>query len=302
MKLGINPIGWSNDDLRELGGDTPLETCLAETCLAGYDGIELGHKFPRDAKTLRPILDANGLELVSGWYSTELLARDAAAEIAAMQPHLALLKAMGCGVLIAAECSNSVHGNRAIPLADRPILAATGWAAFGRRLTLVADAAAAAGLELVYHHHMGTVVQTGAEIDLLMANTGASVRLLLDTGHATFGGADPVGLARRYRDRIGHVHCKDIRRNVMVRVWAERMSFLDGVVAGVFTVPGDGMVDFPAVLAELPGYDRWLVVEAEQDPAVANPLKYARMGREYLSSIVGGSRSCNELPGVAQPV
>ena len=286
VKLGINPIGWSNDDLRELGGATPLETCLAETKLAGYDGIELGHKFPREAAALRPILDAHGLALVSGWYSTALLTRDAEAEIAAMQPHLALLKAMGCGVLIAAECSNTVHGNRAVPLADRPVLGAGDWAEFGRRMTLVGDVVAAAGLELVYHHHMGTVVQSAAEIDALMAASGASVRLLLDTGHATFGGADPVALARRYRGRIGHVHCKDIRRDVMARVWAERMSFLDGVVAGVFTVPGDGMVDFPAVLAELPGYDRWLVVEAEQDPAVANPLRYARMGRDYLSRTI----------------
>ncbi len=286
MKLGINPIGWSNDDLRELGGETPLETCLAETRLAGYDGIELGHKFPRDADSLRPILEAHGLALVSGWYSTELLIRDAAAEIAAMQPHLALLRAMGCSVLIAAECSNTVHGDRTIALAERPVLADAGWPEFGRRLTLVADAVAAAGLELVYHHHMGTVVQTGAEIDRLMEATGLSVRLLLDTGHATFGGADPAELARRHRARIGHVHCKDIRADVMARVAAERMSFLDAVVAGVFTVPGDGMVDFPSVLAELPDYDRWLVVEAEQDPARANPLHYARMGHNYLSSIV----------------
>jgi inosose dehydratase/3D-(3,5/4)-trihydroxycyclohexane-1,2-dione acylhydrolase (decyclizing) len=289
LRLGINPIGWSNDDLRSLGGDTPLETCLAETKLAGYDGIELGHKFPREASALRPILDRHGLALVSGWYSTELLTRDATAEIAAMQPHLALLKAMGCGVLIAAECSNTVHGNQAIALADRPILADAGWPEFARRLTLVADAVAAAGLELVYHHHMGTVVQTGAEIDRLMETTGPSVKLLLDTGHATFGGADPVALARRYRARIGHVHCKDLRADIMARVWAERMSFLDGVVAGVFTVPGDGMVDFAAVLAELPGYDRWLVVEAEQDPIKANPLTYARMGRENLARYARGA-------------
>jgi inosose dehydratase/3D-(3,5/4)-trihydroxycyclohexane-1,2-dione acylhydrolase (decyclizing) len=289
VRLGINPIGWSNDDLRELGGATPLETCLAETKLAGYDGIELGHKFPRDAATLRPIMARHDLALVSGWYSTELLARDAEAEIEAMQPHLTLLKAMGCGVLIAAECSNTVHGTQGIALADRPVLAPGGWAEFGRRLTVVADAVAAAGLELVYHHHMGTVVQTGDEIDSLMAACGPSVRLLLDTGHATFGGVDPVALARRYRARIGHVHCKDIRKDIMARVWAERMSFLDGVVAGVFTVPGDGMVDFPAVLAELPGYDRWLVVEAEQDPEKANPLTYARMGRDNLARYARGA-------------
>lgn len=283
VKLGINPIGWSNDDLRELGGDTPLETCLAETRLAGYDGIELGHKFPRVASELRPIMARHGLALVSGWYSGELLRRDAKAEIAAMQPHLTLLQAMGSSVLIFAECSNTVHGTPGIPLADRPILPADGWTQFGARLTDVAKAVADAGLDLVYHHHMGTVVQTGEEVDRLMDATGPAVKLLLDTGHATFGGADPVALARAYRERIAHFHAKDIRRDVMAEVWAKRWSFLDGVVAGVFTVPGDGMVDFPAVLAELPGYDRWLVVEAEQDPLKANPLKYARMGRDNLA-------------------
>jgi len=283
VKLGINPIGWSNDDLRELGGETPLETCLAETKLAGYDGIELGHKFPRLASELNPIMVRYGLALVSGWYSGELLRRDAKAEIAAMQPHLDLLKAMGCGVLIFAECSNTVHGTQHIPLADRPVLPADGWQQFGARLTDVAQAVADAGLDLVYHHHMGTVVQTGEEVDRLMDATGPSVKLLLDTGHATFGGADPVAMARTYRSRIAHFHAKDIRREVMAEVWAKRRSFLEGVVAGVFTVPGDGMVDFAAVLAELPGYDRWLVVEAEQDPVKANPLRYARMGQENLA-------------------
>ncbi len=289
VKLGINPIGWSNDDLHELGGDTPLDTCLAETRLAGYDGIELGHKFPREAGALRPIMQRHGLDLVSGWYSCALLRHDAKAEIAAMQPHLALLRDMGCGVMIFAECSNTVHGTRGIPLADRPVLPADGWARFGARLTEVAKAVADAGLDLVYHHHMGTVVQTGEEVDRLMDATGPAVKLLLDTGHATFGGADPVAMARAYRGRIGHFHAKDIRPDVMKEVWARRWSFLDGVVAGVFTVPGDGMVDFPAVLAELPGYDRWLVVEAEQDPVKANPLKYARMGRDNLARYAAGA-------------
>ena len=283
VKLGINPIGWSNDDLHHLGGETSLETCLTETKLAGYDGIELGHKFPRDVGTLQPIMRRHGLEVVSGWYSCALLERDAAAEIAAMRDHLALLKAMGCGVFIMAECSNSIHGNQAIPLADRPMLDPSRWAEFGARMTTVADAVAAEGLDLVYHHHMGTVVQSAADIDAFMAHTGAAVKLLLDSGHATFGGADPVDLARRYRTRIGHFHAKDIRAEAMARVWTERLSFLDGVIAGVFTVPGDGMVNFPAILAELPGYDRWLVVEAEQDPEKANPLAYARLGHANLA-------------------
>ncbi|MCW3475334.1 myo-inosose-2 dehydratase [Limobrevibacterium gyesilva] len=289
VRLGTNPIAWSNDDLRALGGATPLETCLAEARLAGYDGIELGHKFPRDAAALRPILQRHHLDLVSGWYSGELLRRDAAAEMVAMRPHLDLLKAMGCGVLILAETSNAIHGDQAIPLSRRPVLADDVWARFGQRVTDLAEAVAAEGLDLVYHHHMGTVVQSAADIDRLMAATGTAVKLLLDTGHATFAGVDPVALARQYRARVAHVHCKDIRRDVMAESQRLDRSFLDAVVAGVFTVPGDGMVDFPAVLAELPGYDRWLVVEAEQDPDKAHPLTYARMGRENLARYASGA-------------
>ena len=302
VRLGTNPIAWSNDDLRTLGGETPLDTCLAEARLAGFAGIELGHKFPGDAATLRPILARHDLALVSGWYSSNLLKRDAATEWKAMQPHLTLLRAMGCEVLILAETSGAVHGDRAVPLSRRPVMTDADWTLFAARLTSLSGAAQAEGLEIAYHHHMGTVVQTEAEIDRLMAETGSALKLLLDTGHAVFAGADPVALARRHRGRIAHVHCKDVRRAAMESaLWdvpasvplstvppppsAARpagMSFLDAVVAGVFTVPGDGMVDFPAVLAELPGYNGWLVVEAEQDPAIAHPLTYARLGHTNL--------------------
>ncbi len=283
VRLGTNPIGWSNDDLRELGGETPLETCLAEARLAGFDGIELGHKFPRDALTLRPILDRHGLALVSGWYSCALLERDAAAELAAMSAHMTLLRDMGCTVLILAETSNAIHGDRATPLSRRPVLDEQRWPVFARRLNDLADVAAASGLTVSYHHHMGTIVQSEADIDRLMDLTGPSLTLLLDTGHATFAGADPVALARRYRDRITHVHCKDVRSAVLAEVRHADRSFLDSVVDGVFTVPGDGMVDFAGVLAELPGYAGWLVVEAEQDPVKANPLTYARLGHRELA-------------------
>ncbi len=289
VRIGINPIGWSNDDLRELGGDTPLQTCLAEARQAGFAGIELGHKFPRQAAALRRVLDAHRLALVSGWYSAALLQRDAAAEFAAMQPHLALLKSLGCGVLILAETSNAIHPDRAAPLSHRPMLAEADWPRFAERLTTLADAVAAAGLTLAYHHHMGTVVQTGAEIDRLMAQCGPSVALLLDTGHATFADADPTALAARHRARIAHVHCKDVRRSVMATAQARDWSFLDSVVAGVFTVPGDGLVDFPAVLASLSGYAGWLVVEAEQDPKQANPLVYARIGHDHLAAFARGA-------------
>jgi inosose dehydratase len=286
VRIGANPIGWSNDDLRSLGGATPLETCLAEAKEAGFEGMELGHKFPREAGALKAVLDRFGLDLVSGWHSAALLARSAEDELAAMRPHVDLLKAMGCSVLILAETSNAIHGDRAKPLVERPVLGVGDWPEFGRRVTVVADAVLAEGLRLVYHHHMGTVVQSEADIDAFMAATGPSVHLLLDTGHATFAGADPARLARRHRARIAHFHAKDVRAEIMARALRDRLAFLDAVVAGVFTVPGDGCVDYPAVLAELSGYSGWAVVEAEQDPDKAPPLTYARMGfanlRRYL--------------------
>ncbi|MGA3001788.1 MAG: myo-inosose-2 dehydratase [Acetobacteraceae bacterium] len=282
VRLGTNPIGWSNDDLRELGAATSLETCLAEACLAGFTGIELGHKFPRDAAVLGPVLQRHGLALVSGWYSANLLQRDTATELTAMRPHMALLRTLGCTVLILAETSNAIHGDRLAPLSDRPILTDAAWTLFAGRLTALASAAADEGLSVAYHHHMGTIVQTEAEIDRLMETSGPALRLLLDTGHAVFAGADPVALARRHRGRIAHVHCKDVREPVLDAARRADMSFLDAVVAGVFTVPGDGMVDFTAVLRELAGYSGWLVVEAEQDPAKAHPLTYASLGFNNL--------------------
>lgn len=278
VRIGANPIGWSNDDLPELGGHIPLETCLAEARAAGFEGMELGHKFPRTPEALRRVLSRHGLELVSGWYSANLLERDSAAELAALRPHLDLLKALGAEVLVFAETTGSVHGDRGTPLSRRPTVPPGQWPAFGRRLTELADALLAEGVRLAYHHHMGTVVETEDEIDALMAHTGPSVGLLLDTGHATFAGADPVALARRYRARIFHVHCKDVRAEVLAHARAADLSFLDAVIAGVYTVPGDGCVDFPAVLAALSGYAGWLVVEAEQDPAKAPPAAYARLG------------------------
>ncbi len=286
IRLGTNPIAWSNDDLRQLGGVTPLETCLAEARAAGFEGIELGHKFPREPDALRAVLARHELALVSGWYSSHLLEHDAAAEMVAMRPHLDLLRALGCEVLILAEMSNAIHGDRSAPLSRRPVLPEAGWSRFARRLTELAEAVRSEGLTIAFHHHMGTIVQTGEEIDRLMALTGESLALLLDTGHATFAGADPVALARRHHRRVRHVHCKDIRPAIMAQELTADSSFLDAVIAGVFTVPGDGGIDFPAVLAELPGYSGWLVVEAEQDPARADPLTYARLGRANLALAV----------------
>ena len=287
IRIGANPIGWSNDDLQEIGGATSLETCLAEAREAGFEGMELGHKFPREPVALKAALAPFGMACISGWYSAELLLRDADDEMAQLRPHLDLLKAMGSTVLVFAETSNAIHGDRSKPLSQRPVLRQEEWARFGRRMTQVAERTLAEGVRLVYHHHMGTVVESEADIDALMGATGDAVHLLLDTGHATWGGADPAALAARYRSRISHVHAKDVRRLVMAQAGAEGWSFLDAVLGkgkelGVYTVPGDGMVDYPAVFRALPGYSGWVVVEAEQDPEKAHPLTYAKKGVAHL--------------------
>src|SRR5215470_5321457 len=271
LRFGANPIIWSNDDMRELGADIPLETCLEQARQIGFEGMELGHKFPRGARELADVLERFGLACVSGWYSASLLARDAAAELAHLRSHLDLLKAVGSSVLVFAEVSGAVHADREKPLAQRPRLAPGDWREFGRRVTQVAAATLAEGVQLAYHHHMGTVVQSEADIDALMEATGPEVALLLDTGHARFAGADPTALAGRYADRIRHVHAKDVRAALAERALRGDWSFLRAVVEGVFTVPGDGCVRFDRVFHELRAYSGWIVLEAEQDPKKADP-------------------------------
>jgi inosose dehydratase len=286
VRIGVSPIGWSNDDLPELGGDTPLDTCLAEARLAGYEGIELGNKFPRDPAILWPILKRHGLALISGWYSGRLLERSVREEIAAIEPHRELLVALGCSVLVYAETSGSIASDLRRPLSSRPRLDAGRWRDFGARLTELADHLSRRAIALVYHHHMGTVIESEPEIDRLMAVTGDTVGLLVDSGHAAYAGVDPAALIRRHADRIKHVHCKDVRREVLARARTADASFLDAVLDGVFTVPGDGCVDFAGVYAELAAayYSGWLVVEAEQDPAKAPPLAHARLGFAQLTT------------------
>ncbi|WP_442501788.1 myo-inosose-2 dehydratase [Marinivivus vitaminiproducens] len=286
IRIGANPICWSNDDMIELGGHIPLEQCLGEATAIGLEGMELGNKFPRTVDALGPILRAHGLALVSGWYSTFLAARSPEEELAAAQAHLDLLRGLGSTVVIVCECTRTVHGDRTAPLSARPTFGEAEWQAFLPRLTRFAELTAAQGLTLVYHHHMGTVVQTEAEIDRLMQGTGEAVRLLLDTGHATWAGADPVALAARHRDRIGHVHVKDVRPEVAARAAAADWSFLDAVIEGVYTVPGDGKVDYVSVFRALSGYEGWIVIEAEQDPDKADPATYVKMGFDKLNRFI----------------
>jgi inosose dehydratase len=288
VSLGINPITWSNDDLQYIGGDISLQTCLEEASSAGYDGIELGHKFPRDAQILKPLLDKHQLALVSGWYSGGLLERDSQTELTMMNAHASLLEAMDCDLIIFAEVTGCIHSMSNTGLSLRPRLSASQWKTFGQRMSEVGKATSDRGLKLCFHHHMGTVVQSEDDIDALMNATTDDVYLLLDTGHAVFAGADPVQLARQYGDRIGHVHCKDIRPSVLDACLNRNSSFLDAVLDGAFTVPGDGCVDYAQLFNVLSdtSYEGWLVVEAEQDPSVAPPAKYANLGINNLNKLL----------------
>lgn len=283
---GTNPIAWSNDDDRSLGAHISLKQCLDETASIGFDGIEKGHKLPETAEGLRAELDPRGLKFVSGWHSTNLLINDIDTEKAAMQPFLDLLKAMGSKNIIVCETSNAIHGNDAMAVNDRPRLAHDQWASFGAGIEALAEFAAAQGITLVYHHHMGTIVEAEWEIDRLMAETGPHTHLLLDTGHCYFAGGDPVRLAKRHMARVRHIHAKNVRPAILAQVRELGLSFLEGVRRGVFTVPGDaeGAVDFHAVLevAAAHNYQGWLVIEAEQDPTIRNPLDYQSMGLRAL--------------------
>ena len=289
IKLGIAPIAWSNDDLPELGGETTLETCLAEARAAGFSGVEKGGKFSLEPNVLGPILDDHGVVLCSGWFSGGLRYGTVEDEKKNIAAQLQLFQALGCPVMVYAETTGTVQTQIDTPVADRPVMPEEEFGPYGEKLTAFADWLAAEGCPMSYHHHMGTVIETEREVDLLIGATGPSVGLLLDTGHLTFAGGDVLATTKRHGARINHVHCKDIRGEVLERLRAGNWSFLQGVLEGVFTVPGDGMIDygpFAQCLAEI-GYSGWVVVEAEQDPAKANPFEMAKIGHAALTKAFG---------------
>lgn len=293
MRLGVNPIGWSNDDLPWLGGETALALILREGAAIGYEGFELNGKFPRDAAELGRVLGAHNLELVSGWYSGRLARRSVEEEIAAIAAHLTLLSANGARVLVYGETADSIQGERR-PLAERPFFTSPGhWRVYADKVTALARYTLERGVRLAYHHHMGAYVQSALDIDILMGSTGEEVGLLLDTGHCYLGGGDPVAVLRDHIDRVCHVHCKDVRAAVAGLAHNQCWSFPDCIVNGVFTVPGDGDLDFPALVSVLlaAGYRGWLVVEAEQDPAVAPSALYARIGFQTLRRLLAQPRA-----------
>jgi inosose dehydratase len=301
VRIGINPLSWMNDDLPALGGDTPLATALREGAEIGYAGFELGNKFPQDPAELKATLAAYGLVCVSGWYSGQLAHGTVDAEIERCAAHLEKLRYNGCKVVVYGEVAGSVQGEIGTPLARRPRFTHPDqWTAYAARLNSFGEHLRARyGITLAYHHHMGAYVETPQEVDELMALTDPDcVALLFDTGHAYFGGAgDPVALLRKHVHRVAHVHCKDVRSAVVARARRDGWSFLDGVLQGAFTVPGDGDLDFAAVLATLhqAGYTGWLVVEAEQDPALAPSYAYAKKGFETLQRLVTQAEQAQPL-------
>ncbi|MBT3146292.1 myo-inosose-2 dehydratase [Neptunomonas phycophila] len=291
VRIGINPLSWTNDDLPTLGAETPLEVCLSEGKQAGFSGFELGNKFPRQPEVLGPILDSHQLDLVSGWFSGELLTRSVEEEIEAIEDHLHLLKTLGAKVMVYCEVTGCIHGQQGTPLSHRPRISEAEIAALGEKLTKVAEYTLSQGVQIAYHHHMGTVIESEAEVDLLMKYTSPAVGLLLDTGHLTFAGGDPIAVQKRHADRIVHVHCKDLREAVLNDAKNRDLSFLDAMLNGVFTVPGDGFIDYLSIFNGLnaSNYQGWLVVEAEQDPAVAHPLTYATLGANNLKKFCAES-------------
>lgn len=288
VKLAIAPIGWTNDDMPELGSENTFQQIVSEMALAGFTGSEVGNKYPRDPVVLKPMLELRGLQICNAWFSTFFADERCEETLAGFSEHLNFLQAMGAKVIGCSEQSGSIQGTGLPVLAnDKPCFSEAQWQRVIDGYNILGRLAAEKGMQVCLHHHMGTGIQTTAEIDTFMSRVDNSVFLLYDTGHAWYSeGSEAAMLAilEKYLPRINHVHLKDVRPVVIEQVRREGLSFLDGVKKGTFTVPGDGVIDFRPVFRLLDnyGYQGWMVVEAEQDPALANPLEYALKARQYL--------------------
>ena len=290
--LGIAPIGWCNDDMPELGAENTFQQIVSEMALAGFTGCEIGNKFPSDPQALKKALDLRGMRVASRWFSSFLLTQPYAQVEAEFYAQLDFLAAVGANRINVSEQSYSIQGQMDVPvLRDRKYVMNEGeWTRLCEGLDRLGALAVSCGFRLCYHHHMGTVVQTAAETEYLMEHTTPGrVWLCYDTGHFTFAGEDPMAVLKKYADRVGHVHLKDMRLPVVKQARDEGWSFLQAVRNGAFTVPGDGGVQFDEVFRVLAasGYQGWLLVEAEQDPAKADPLEYAMKARTFIHEKTG---------------
>jgi len=288
IKLGIAPIAWSNDDMPELGGDTPIETCLGEASQAGFQGIELGGKFPRNPGITNYLLDKFKLKMPGGWYGALLRTRSAKEEWESMQDHLNLLKLTKADVFVFADVSASIQGEANSPLSSRPKLEDSEWKNYCNKINEISNRLHDKGMPMSYHEHMGTIIQTENDVDKFIENTNENTYLLYDTGHLLFAEADYYRVLKNYINRINHIHCKDIREDVLKNSLKNNLSFRQSFLNGVFTVPGDGCIDYNPLFNILHEnkYDKWLIIEAEQDPKKANPFEYAKIGFNYLKETV----------------
>lgn len=292
VKLGIAPIAWTNDDMPDLGKENTFEQCVSEMALAGFTGSEVGNKYPRDTEALKKALRLRGMEICNQWFSCFLLTKPLEEVEQEFRNQLSYLKTMGAKIIGVSEQSHSVQGMVDTPIfGHKYVMNDKEWEVFCKGLNRLGKIAKEEyGISLTFHHHMGTVVQDEAEVDRMMENTDSEyVSLLFDTGHFAYCGVSPLKMVKKYTGRIKHVHLKDIRKEVVEKVKAENLSFLDGVRLGTFTVPGDGCIDFDPIfkVLEVSGYEGYMLVEAEQDPAKANPLEYAIKARKYIAEKTG---------------
>jgi inosose dehydratase len=291
VRFGITPTVWTNDDMPLLGDDIPFEQCISEMALAGFEGCSVGHKFPTDVAILRRALELRGLIVSEPWVGTYFTVREMEQQtVVRFNDRMKFMKAMGGTEMVVAELGNAVHQQAVAVLPNKPDFTDSQWKALASGLNRLGHIATENGMALSYHPHIGTGVETGSDIDRLMSETEPEhVHLLIDTGHLYYAGEDPLVVAQRHASRVKHLHLKDIRLDVLVTSVKQGLSFLDSIVAGVFTVPSDGVIDFSPILECMArhGYQGWLIVEAEQDPDKAHPLTYAKIARSYLRRITG---------------
>lgn len=293
VQIGISLIAWQNDDLPDLTAAFTTEGAMEDASRIGYAGVERGRRMPADTKSLGAYLDRYGVVLCGGWFSGNLLQSSLDQEKEAMRQQVEQFSALNAPCIVYAECSNTIQGDLSRPVSQRPKLDRDDIMAYAAKLSELAKWSADQGTALAYHHHMGAMVQDAEDIDWLMEGSSPDLHLLFDTGHLHFAGADPVAVLDKWSHRVRHVHFKDIRQSVLDWVRREDKSFLDGVAAGVFSVPGDpeGCLDFEAIIGRLKAvdYDGWIVVEAEQDPSKAPPFEYSKLGYETIINLCGRS-------------
>ena len=298
-KLGMSPIAWWNDDLAELSDDVSLEECLRQSRSAGFTGMEMGRRFPSDPKVMLPILKDADVTLCGGWFSGLLASGSIEADKDRIHPMIELFKAVDAPCIVYGETAGTIQGDRSKPLSTKPRMDDDQFKAYGRKLTAFGEWCAEQGMPLSFHHHMGTLVETEREVDLLMRNSGEGIPLLLDAGHLAFAGGDVLRAIDNHHARITHVHVKDVRMDVIKGLDRAKQSFLDAVALGAFTVPGDGSLDFAAIVQKFAdyGYEGWFVVEAEQDPKKNPPLKMARVGHKELMRVMTAAGYTVETQG-----